>query len=112
MAVESVDARLMKTDPCDIVGAIEPARAMVRKMHQSLGWAIGSDATASPLAAGVLHPFVMRPDVAANSMSGSPRVVAINALMLKRTKLAETRQPGKDVFDKVAGAAAAATQPA
>ena len=29
------------------------------------------------------------------SMSGSPLIVAINALMLKRTKLAGIRQPGK-----------------
>ncbi|MFB2351261.1 hypothetical protein, partial [Priestia megaterium] len=35
------------------------------------------------------------PEVAAISMSGSTLIVAINALMLKRTKLAGIRQPGK-----------------
>ena len=42
---------------------------------------------AFPLAAGVLYPFTISPEVAALAMSGSSAVVAINALMLKRTKL-------------------------
>ena len=39
------------------------------------------------LAAGVLYPFTLSPEVAALSMSGSSAIVAINALMLKRTRL-------------------------
>ncbi|MEO6624819.1 MAG: hypothetical protein ABIN37_08310, partial [Burkholderiaceae bacterium] len=54
------------------------------------------NAIAFPLAAGVLYPFVLSPEVAAMSMSGSTLIVAINALMLKRTKLAGIRQPGKN----------------
>jgi Cu2+-exporting ATPase len=50
---------------------------------------------AFPLAAGVLYPFVLSPEVAALSMSGSTLIVAINALMLKRTKLEGIRHPGK-----------------
>jgi Cu2+-exporting ATPase len=64
-------------------------------MHQNLWWAVGYNAIAFPLAAGVLYPFVLSPEVAAMSMSGSTLIVAINALMLKRTKLAGLRQPGK-----------------
>ena len=56
---------------------------------------MGYNAIAFPLAAGVLYPFVLSPEVAAMSMSGSTLIVAINALMLKRTKLAGIRQPGK-----------------
>ena len=48
--------------------------------------------SAFPLAAGVLYPFVLSPEVAAISMSGSTLIVAINALMLKRTKLAGINQ--------------------
>ena len=59
-------------------------------------WAVGYNTLAFPLAAGVLYPFVLSPEVAAFSMSGSTLVVAINALMLKRTKLAGIRQPGKN----------------
>ncbi len=95
VAMESADVVLMKSDPYDIVGAIELSRATVRKMHQNLWWAVGYNTIAFPLAAGVLYPFVLSPEVAAISMSGSTLVVAINALMLKRTKLAGIRQPGK-----------------
>jgi P-type Cu2+ transporter len=82
----------MKSDPYDIVGAIELSRATVRKMHQNLWWAVGYNAIAFPLAAGVFYPFVLSPEVAALSMSGSTLVVAINALMLKRTKLTGIRR--------------------
>ena len=61
---------------------------------------MGYNTIAFPLAAGVLYPFVLSPEVAAMSMSGSTLIVAINALMLKRTKLAGIRQPGKTVDAK------------
>jgi P-type Cu2+ transporter len=95
VAMESADVVLMKSDPYDIVAAIELSRATLRKMHQNLWWAVGYNAIAFPLAAGVLYPFVLSPEVAALSMSGSTLVVAINALMLKRTKLEGINQPGK-----------------
>ena len=95
VAMDSADVVLMKSDPYDIVGAIELSRATVRKMHQNLWWAVGYNVIAFPLAAGVLYPFVLSPEVAALSMSGSTLIVAINALLLKRTKLAGIRQPGK-----------------
>ena len=87
VAMESAQVVLMKSDPYDIVGAIELSRATLRKMHQNLGWAIGYNVIAFPLAAGVFYPFTLSPEVAALSMSGSSAVVAINALMLKRTRL-------------------------
>ena len=88
VAMDSADVVLMKSDPYDIVGAIELSRATLRKMHQNLWWAVGYNVIAFPLAAGVLYPFTLSPEIAALSMSGSSAVVAINALLLKRTKLA------------------------
>lgn len=87
VAMESADIVLMKSDPYDIVGAIELSRATLRKMHQNLWWAVGYNVVAFPLAAGVLYPFVLSPEIAAIAMSGSSALVAINALMLKRTRL-------------------------
>ena len=87
VAMESADVVLMKSDPYDIVAAIELSRATLRKMHQNLWWAVGYNVIAFPLAAGVLYPFTLSPEIAALSMSGSSAIVAINALMLKRTKL-------------------------
>ncbi len=106
VAMESADVVLMKSDPYDIVAAIELSRATVRKMHQNLWWAVGYNVIAFPLAAGVLYPFVLSPEVAALSMSGSTLIVAINALMLKRTKLAGIRRPGKKAAPGTPDAAA------
>jgi len=87
VAMESAQVVLMKSDPLDVVGAIELSRATLRKMHQNLAWAVAYNTIAFPLAAGVFFPFTLSPEVAALSMSGSSAIVAINALMLKRTKL-------------------------
>ncbi|MHB1670156.1 heavy metal translocating P-type ATPase [Thiomonas sp.] len=93
VAMESADVVLMKSDPFDVVGALELSRATLRKMHQNLGWAVGYNVIAFPLAAGVFYPFTLSPGIAALAMSGSSALVAINALMLKRTRLAGIRQP-------------------
>ncbi len=88
VAIESADVVLMKSDPYDVVGAVELSHATLRKMHQNLWWAAGYNVIAFPLAAGVFYPFLLSPEIAAISMSGSSVIVAVNALMLKRTKLA------------------------
>ncbi|HEY8326890.1 MAG TPA: heavy metal translocating P-type ATPase [Rhodanobacter sp.] len=92
VAIESADVVLMKSDPFDVVGAIELSRATLRKMHQNLWWAVAYNVIAFPLAAGVFYPFTISPEVAAIAMSGSSALVAINALMLKRTRLAGIRR--------------------
>jgi Cu2+-exporting ATPase len=88
VAIESADVVLMKSDPYDVVGAVELSHATLRKMHQNLWWAVGYNVIAFPLAAGVFYPLLLSPEIAALAMSGSSALVAINALMLKRTKLA------------------------
>ncbi len=100
VAMDSADVVLMKSDPYDIVGAVELSRATLRKMHQNLWWAVGYNVIAFPIAAGVLYPFVLSPEVAAFSMSGSTLIVAINALLLKRMKLAGIRQPGASALKR------------
>lgn len=88
VAIESADVVLMKSDPYDVVGAVELSHATLRKMHQNLWWAVAYNVVAFPLAAGVLYPVLLSPEVAALAMSGSSAIVAVNALMLKRTRLA------------------------
>jgi Cu2+-exporting ATPase len=88
VAIESADVVLMKSDPYDVVGAVELSHATLSKMHQNLWWAVGYNVIAFPLAAGILYPVLLSPEIAALAMSGSSAIVAINALMLKRTKLA------------------------
>ncbi|HEX2727630.1 MAG TPA: heavy metal translocating P-type ATPase, partial [Beijerinckiaceae bacterium] len=90
VAIESADVVLMKSDPYDVVGAIELSRATLRKMHQNLWWAAGYNIIASPIPAGVFYPFLLSPEIAALAMSGSSALVAANALLLKRTRLRES----------------------
>jgi Cu2+-exporting ATPase len=90
VAMEAADVVLMKSDPFDVIGAITLSRATLHKMHQNLWWAAGYNTIAFPIAAGLLYPWfglVLRPEIAAISMSGSSLLVALNALLLKRTKL-------------------------
>ena len=66
------------------------AGGTLRKMRQNLGWAIGCNSVALPIAVGVFEPafgLVLRPEIAALSMSGSSFLVAVNALLLKRLRL-------------------------
>jgi Cu2+-exporting ATPase len=93
VAIETADVVLMRSDPLGIATAIAIGGATVRKMRQNLGWAIGYNSLALPIAAGVFEPWglTLRPEIAAISMSGSSILVAVNALALKRLKL-----PGSD----------------
>ncbi len=80
----------MRSDPLDVVTAITIGRGTVRKEYQNLAWAVGYNAIALPIAAGVFEPsfgLSLRPEIAALSMSGSSLLVAVNALLLRRLKL-------------------------
>jgi Cu2+-exporting ATPase len=97
VAVETADIVLMKSDPLDVLGAIALSRATVRKMRQNLVWAVGYNTIAFPIAAGLLYPafgLLLRPEIAAISMAGSSFLVAVNALLLKRTRLEGIRRYG------------------
>jgi Cu2+-exporting ATPase len=89
VAIETADLVLMRSDPLDVPIALRIGRGTLRKMRQNLGWAVGYNVIAIPIAAGVFEPWgvVLRPEIAALSMSGSSLIVAVNALMLKRLKL-------------------------
>ena len=96
VAVETADLVLMRSDPLDVPIALRIGKGTVRKMRQNLGWAIGYNAIALPIAAGVFYPafgLVLRPEIAALTMSGSSLIVAVNALMLKRLRLPAQQTP-------------------
>ena len=97
VAMESADVVLMKSDPHDVLGAIELSRATLRKMRQNLFWAVAYNVVAFPAAAGVFYPLVVSPAVAAIAMSGSSALVAVNALLMKRTRLDGVKQTGQPV---------------
>jgi Cu2+-exporting ATPase len=90
VAIETADVVLMRSDPLDVPTALMIGRGTVRKMRQNLGWAVGYNSIALPIAAGLFEPslgLMLRPEIAALSMSGSSFIVAVNALTLKRLRL-------------------------
>jgi Cu2+-exporting ATPase len=100
VAIETADVVLMRSDPLDIPAALRIGKGTLRKIRQNLGWAIGYNAVALPIAAGVFEPafgLVLRPEIAALSMSGSSLLVAVNALLLKRLRLPEPGASGGGV---------------
>jgi Cu2+-exporting ATPase len=101
VAVETADVVLMRSDPLDVATAVTISRGTLRKMHQNLGWAVGYNSLALPIAAGVFEPLglVLRPEVAAISMSGSSVLVALNAIALKRLRLPRRPDPAEPLPD-------------
>jgi Cu2+-exporting ATPase len=95
VAVESAGIVLVRSDTRDVVGAIELSRATYQKMVQNLVWATGYNVVAIPIAAGILVPWGIDLPMAAGAiaMSLSTIVVAINAQLLRRTRLRRENPP-------------------
>ena len=106
VAIETASVVLMRSDPADILKAIDLSRATVRKMKENLFWASIYNVVAIPIAGGVLYNAIgleLRPEFAALLMSLSSIIVATNAVLLKRenSRLEEidnaTSRPGEGV---------------
>lgn len=89
VAVEAGDIVLVRSDPRDVPRLIALSRASYRKMVQNLWWAAGYNILAIPAAAGVFASLgiVLSPAVGAILMSASTVIVAINAQLLRRTRI-------------------------
>jgi P-type Cu2+ transporter len=87
--LKSAGIVLIRSDPRDVVGAIELSRATYGKMIQNLVWATGYNLVAIPVAAGVLVPWGIELPMAvgAIAMSASTIIVAANAQLLQRLRL-------------------------
>jgi Cu2+-exporting ATPase len=98
VAVESAGIVLVRSDPRDVVSAIELSRATYSKMIQNLIWATGYNLVAIPVAGGLLVPWGLDLPMAvgAIAMSVSTIVVAANAQLLRSLRLRDrtsTAQP-------------------
>jgi P-type Cu2+ transporter len=89
VAVESAGIVLVRSDPRDVVAAIELSRATYRKMVQNLVWATAYNLIAIPVAAGVLVPWGVDLPMAVGAvvMSASTIIVAANAQLLRSVRL-------------------------
>ncbi len=73
VAIETADLVLMRSDPLDVPVALTIGKGTQRKERQNLAWAIGYNAIALPIAAGVFEPaygVMLSPEIAALTMSG------------------------------------------
>jgi Cu2+-exporting ATPase len=89
VAIESAGVVLVSDDPRGVVSVRILSKASYRKMLQNLGWALGYNVLAIPLAAGALAwaGVVLAPAVGAVAMSLSTIVVAANAMLLRGLEL-------------------------
>jgi len=90
VAVEAGDVVLTRSNPEDISRLIVLSRKVYRKMIENLTWALGYNALAIPAAAGVFMPWgiQLKPEWGALLMSLSSVIVVINAMSLRKAKLA------------------------
>jgi P-type Cu2+ transporter len=88
VAIETAEIVLMRSDPQDVLAAIQLSKATVVKMKQNLFWAAIYNVIAIPVAAGVLYPLgiLLSPAIGALAMSASSITVATNAVLLKRVE--------------------------
>ena len=95
VAVESAGIVLVRSDPRDVVAAIELSRATFNKMVQNLIWATGYNVVAIPIAMGLLVPWGIDLPMAvgAIAMSLSTIIVAANAQLLRRVRLRSETPP-------------------
>jgi Cu2+-exporting ATPase len=109
VAIESAGVVLVSDDPRGVVSVRILSKASYRKMLQNLGWALGYNVLAIPLAAGALAwaGVVLPPAVGALAMSISTIVVAVNAMLLRGLELRPendhdaSRRPKENVVERV-----------
>jgi P-type Cu2+ transporter len=89
VAIESAGIILVRSDPRDVVSAIELSRAAYRKMIQNLVWATAYNLVAIPIAGGLLVRWGidLPMSVGAIAMSASTIIVAANAQLLRGLNL-------------------------
>jgi P-type Cu2+ transporter len=89
VAIESAGVVLVSDDPRGVVSVRRLSKASYRKMLQNLGWALGYNVVAIPLAAGAFAwaGIFLPPAIGALAMSVSTIVVAANAMLLRNLDL-------------------------
>lgn len=87
IAVSASEITLLRPDLRAVSAALVLARRTGRVMRQNMGWAVGYNLLAVPLAAGVLYPWLhvmLSPVVASAAMAMSSVSVVANSLRLRR----------------------------
>ncbi|MBI4288818.1 MAG: copper-translocating P-type ATPase [Chloroflexi bacterium] len=113
VAKETGHVILIKDDLRDVVAAIEVARATMRKVKQNLFWAFVYNTLGIPIGAGLLYPFfsvMVSPELAAFMMALSSVSVTLNTMLLRGFRPTVKKSPPSARPERVAAAAAPASQ--
>ena len=102
VAIESAGVVLASDDPRGVVSVRRLSETSYRKMVQNLGWALGYNVVAIPLAAGVFAwaGISFPPAVGAVAMSLSTIVVAFNAMLLRNVDLGPRGSHREDAHER------------
>jgi Cu+-exporting ATPase len=87
IAVNASEVTLLRSDLLGVVEALQISLAFGRIVRQNMGWALGYNVLAVPLAAGVLYPafhILLSPVIASMAMALSSVSVVTNSLRLRR----------------------------
>jgi len=101
VAIESAGVVLASDDPRGVVSVRRLSKASYRKMVENLGWALGYNVVAIPLAAGAFAwaGIVLPPAAGALAMSLSTIIVAANAMLLRKVDLRPGNPSGRSIGD-------------
>lgn len=91
IAIEAADVVLMSGELDTVTAAVALSHATLRNIGENLFWAFGYNVVLIPVAAGALYPafgILLSPMLGAGAMAFSSVFVVMNALRLKRFKLA------------------------
>ena len=96
VAIEAAHIVLAADDPRAVLSVLRLSQASYRKMSQNLSWALGYNAVAVPVAAGVAAPIglTIPPGLAAILMSVSTIIVVLNAQLLRGLELRPSQATG------------------
>jgi Cu+-exporting ATPase len=86
IAMNASEVTLLRSDLRGLVEALRISRAFGRVVRQNMGWALGYNLLAVPLAAGVLYPafhILLSPVIASIAMALSSVSVVMNSLRLR-----------------------------
>jgi Cu+-exporting ATPase len=87
IAVHASEVTLLRSDLAGLVEALRIGRAFGHVVRQNMGWALGYNLLAVPLAAGVLYPafhILLSPVIASMAMALSSVSVVTNSLRLRK----------------------------
>ncbi|MDR0855035.1 MAG: copper-transporting ATPase, partial [Christensenellaceae bacterium] len=94
IAIESAGIALIRNDLSGVLSALTLSKKVLLNIKENLFWAFAYNVIGIPIACGLLYPFtgtLLNPMLAAAAMSFSSISVLLNALRLRLSKIADSK---------------------